>query len=190
MNREQDDVIKWKHFPRYWPLWGEFTSHQWCGAFMFSLSCAWTNSWTNNRDASDFGTSLRSLWRHCNEACPCHDIIAVWQTIHREDSPFWTIIAGGGEGGGGGGHFSPPELILLKLCAFHKQRTIITTYMMYIFASPRISTPFTILLKWQFVKILIDKINTSIWYRETWGTNLRCSSDMVPECALGAINGR
>ena len=24
-----DDVIKWKHFPRYWPLWGEFTGHRW-----------------------------------------------------------------------------------------------------------------------------------------------------------------
>ena len=24
-----DDVIKWKHFPRYWPLCGEFTGHRW-----------------------------------------------------------------------------------------------------------------------------------------------------------------
>ena len=183
MNREQDDVIKWKHFPRYWPLWGEFTSHQWCGAFMFSLSCAWTNSWTNNRDASDLG-------RHC-----AHYDVTVMKRVHamissRCDRQFTVRIHHFEPLLLEGEHFSQPELILLKLCAFHKQRTIITTYIMYIFASPRISTPFTILLKWQFVKILIDKINTSIWYRETWGTNLRCSSDMVPECALGAINGR
>ena len=24
-----DDVIKWKHFPRYWPLWGESIGHRW-----------------------------------------------------------------------------------------------------------------------------------------------------------------
>ena len=26
---------------------------QWCGALMFSLICAWTNDWANNRDAGD-----------------------------------------------------------------------------------------------------------------------------------------
>ena len=24
-----DDVMKWKQFPRYWPLWGEFIGHLW-----------------------------------------------------------------------------------------------------------------------------------------------------------------
>ena len=33
------------------PLCGEFTGHR--GALMFSLICAWTNLWTNNRDAGD-----------------------------------------------------------------------------------------------------------------------------------------
>ena len=27
---------------------------QWYGALMFSLICAWTNNWANNRDAGDF----------------------------------------------------------------------------------------------------------------------------------------
>ena len=53
-----DDVIKWKHFPRDWPfvrgITGEFPSQsQRRGALMFSLICAWTNGWTNNRDAGD-----------------------------------------------------------------------------------------------------------------------------------------
>ena len=26
---QHDDVIKWKHFPRNWPLSGEFTGHRW-----------------------------------------------------------------------------------------------------------------------------------------------------------------
>ena len=56
-----DDVIKWKHFPRYWPfVQGIHRSPlnspdkgQWRGALMFSLICAWTNGWLNNRDAGD-----------------------------------------------------------------------------------------------------------------------------------------
>ena len=46
---QHDDVIKWKHFPRYWPfLRGIHRSPvnsphkgQWCRALMFSLICAW-----------------------------------------------------------------------------------------------------------------------------------------------------
>ena len=51
-----DDVIKWKHFPRYWPcVRGIHRSPvnsphkgQWRGALMLSLICAWTDSWANN----------------------------------------------------------------------------------------------------------------------------------------------
>ena len=56
-----DDVIKWKHFPHYWPfVLGIHRSPvnsphkgQWRGALMFSLISAWTNGWVNNRDAGD-----------------------------------------------------------------------------------------------------------------------------------------
>ena len=48
-----DDVIKWKHFPRYWPFVNSPHKGQWRGAFMFSFICAWTNGWENNRDAGD-----------------------------------------------------------------------------------------------------------------------------------------
>ena len=56
-----DDVIKWKHFPRYWPfIRGTHRSSmdspykgQWRGALMFSLICAWINGWLNNREADD-----------------------------------------------------------------------------------------------------------------------------------------
>ena len=54
-----DNVIKWKHFPRYWPFvrgihrWpvtGEFPAQRpWRGALMFSLICVSTNGWVNNR---------------------------------------------------------------------------------------------------------------------------------------------
>ena len=55
---KHDDVIKWKHFPRYWPFVREWPVNfphkgQWRGALMFSLICAWMNGWVNNREAGD-----------------------------------------------------------------------------------------------------------------------------------------
>ena len=55
------DVIKWKHFPRYWPFVRGIhrsplnSPHkgQWLGALMFSLICTWINGWINNREAGD-----------------------------------------------------------------------------------------------------------------------------------------
>ena len=57
-----DDVIKWKHFPRYWPIVLGFfhrspvnSPHkgQWRGALMISLICARINSWVNNGEVGD-----------------------------------------------------------------------------------------------------------------------------------------
>ena len=50
-----DDVIKWKHFPRYWPFVRGIhrkpvnSAHkgQWRGAFSVSLICACINGWEN-----------------------------------------------------------------------------------------------------------------------------------------------
>ena len=70
-----DDVIKWKHFPRYWPFVRGIhrspvnSPHkgQWRGALMFSLICVWINGWENNRELGWwFETLSRPLWRHCN----------------------------------------------------------------------------------------------------------------------------
>ena len=57
-----DDVIKWKHFPRYWPFVrrihrspGEFPAQRpiWRGTLMFSLICVWINDWVNSGEAGD-----------------------------------------------------------------------------------------------------------------------------------------
>ena len=61
MKHLHDDVIKWKHFPRYWPFVREIhrsptnSPHKgpWRGVLMFSLICAYTNGWVNNREAGD-----------------------------------------------------------------------------------------------------------------------------------------
>ena len=59
--RTHDDVIKWKHFPRYWPFVREIHRSpvnfphkgQWRGALMFTLICVRINGWANNHEAGD-----------------------------------------------------------------------------------------------------------------------------------------
>ena len=77
-----DNVIQWKHFPRYWPVvWGIHPSTvnsphkgQWRGALLFSLICTWIHGWVNNHAAGD-------LIRHCTH----HDVIVM-------DFPHWTAV--------------------------------------------------------------------------------------------------
>ena len=59
--KTHDDVIQWKHFPRYWPFvrgihWSPVNSQhkgQWRGALMFSSICAWIHRRVNNGEAAD-----------------------------------------------------------------------------------------------------------------------------------------
>ena len=61
MSTKHNDVIKWKHFPRYWPFMRGIhrspvnSPHkgQWRRALMFSLICVWINGWVNNGEAGD-----------------------------------------------------------------------------------------------------------------------------------------
>ena len=72
LNPLHDDVIKWKHFPRYWPFVREIhrspvnSSHkgQWRGALMFSLICALNKRLSKQSWGWWFQSPSRSLWRH------------------------------------------------------------------------------------------------------------------------------
>ena len=79
--RNNDDVIKWKHFPCCWPFVRRIhrsqvnstSKCQWHEALLFSFICAWTNGWVNNRDAGDsrrhraqYGVTV--MW-HCSLYC-------------------------------------------------------------------------------------------------------------------------
>ena len=51
-----DGVIKWKHFPRYWPFVSPVNfphKWQWRETLILSLICAWINGWVNNHAAGD-----------------------------------------------------------------------------------------------------------------------------------------
>ena len=73
------DVIKWKHFPRYWPLVQGIhrspvnSPHkgQWRGALIFSLICVWKNGWVNNGEAGD----LRRYRAHYDVTVMALDIL-------------------------------------------------------------------------------------------------------------------
>ena len=73
-----DDVIKWKHFPRYWPF--VHRSHQspvnslhkgqWRGALIFSLICVWINKRLSKQSWGWwFETLPHPLWRHSYGCC-------------------------------------------------------------------------------------------------------------------------
>ena len=69
-----DDVIKWKHFLRYWPFVRGIhrspvnSPHkgQWRGALMFSLICALNKRLSKQWWCWWFETPSCPLWRHCN----------------------------------------------------------------------------------------------------------------------------
>ena len=79
-----DDVIKWKHFPCYWPFVRGIhrspvnSPHkgQWRGALMFSLICVWINGWVNNREAGDlrryrghYDVIVMRVWEQYGATC-------------------------------------------------------------------------------------------------------------------------
>ena len=78
-----DDVIKWKHFRRYWPfVRGIHRSPvnfphkgQWRGALMYSLICVWIKGWVNNGEACD----LRCYRTHYD--------VTVMQNMHHKRHP-------------------------------------------------------------------------------------------------------
>ena len=92
-----DDVIKWKHFPRYWPfvrgihLSPVNSPHKgkWRGAVMFTLICPRINGWVSNCEAGDLSRNRSHYdvivmnkaiavcavpWPVMQEVFPCYDV--------------------------------------------------------------------------------------------------------------------
>ena len=59
-----DDVFKWKHFPRYWPLWGEFIGHRWIPLTKASDAEIWTFFLSAPEQTPVVWVPSRSLWGH------------------------------------------------------------------------------------------------------------------------------
>ena len=88
-----DDVIIWKHFPRYWPFVRGIhrspvnSPHKglWRGALVFSLICALNKRLSKQSWGWWFETPLRSLWRHCN--VQAHKTYVIWIPRHKTWKP-------------------------------------------------------------------------------------------------------
>ena len=73
-----DDVIKWKHFLRYWPFVRGIHRYpvnspqkgQWREALMFFFISVWINGWVNNGKAGD----LRRYRAHYDVTVMLHDV--------------------------------------------------------------------------------------------------------------------
>ena len=92
-----DDVIKRKHFPRYWPFVRGIhrspvkSPHkgQWRGALMFTLICARINGWVNTREAGDlrryrphYDVIVMRLWGFCQLGHHCfHHYPKPWKVF-------------------------------------------------------------------------------------------------------------
>ena len=84
-----DDVMEWKHFPRYWPLCGKFTGHQWIPLTKASNVELWcflwsvpeqTNGWINKRCAHDL---------RCHRAH--YGVIVMWECFLRMSSTLFRL---------------------------------------------------------------------------------------------------
>ena len=95
-----DDVIKWKHFPRNWPIVrgihrSPVNSHhkgQWRGTLMFSLISVRINVWVNNGEAGD----LRHNRAHCDvivmkRICQMEYISSIIDTIRA--LPYFVVVS-------------------------------------------------------------------------------------------------
>ena len=111
-----DDVIKWKHFPRYWPFVRGIhrcpvnSPHkgQWRGALMLSVICALNKRLSKQSWGWRCETPSRSLWRRCNGN---HN--KAQQIVNNEQNPCDVCVCGPP-------HVSLPsyanKLILICIC--------------------------------------------------------------------------
>ena len=87
-----DDVIKWKHFPRYWPFMREFTGQRWIpltrpvtrsfDVFFDPRRNKWLSKQWGRRLIE---TPSCTSWRSCNDTkyvTYCHGINIIWEVIH------------------------------------------------------------------------------------------------------------
>ena len=90
-----DEVIKWKHFPRYSsfvrgihrsPVNSPYKGQR-RGALVFPLNCVWINGWVNSREAGD----LRPYRTHCDVTVMFHFFP---HTIHFHSLVPWVCVMG------------------------------------------------------------------------------------------------
>ena len=62
LDMHDDDIIKWKHFPRYWPLWGESTSDRWTPLTEASDAELWCFLWSAPAQTNEHTIETPVIW--------------------------------------------------------------------------------------------------------------------------------
>ena len=92
---DHDDVIEWKHFPRYWPFVRGIhrspvnSPHkgQWRGALMFSLICVWIKRLSKQSWGWWLETPSRPLWRHRNDINEFWTVLGILRGLLQQRTP-------------------------------------------------------------------------------------------------------
>ena len=92
-----DDVIKWKHFPRYWPFVRGIhrspvnSPHkgQWRGAFDIFFHLRLNKQLSKQSWGWWFETPSRPLWRHCNK---CKHFPVIIMKINSDHKPMTKTV--------------------------------------------------------------------------------------------------
>ena len=93
-----DDVIKWKHFPRYWPFvrgihqWPVNSPHkgQWRCCLMYSLTSAWMNDCVNNPGDLRRHRAHHDVTVIMSAVISRHDDVIKWKHFPR----YWPFVRG------------------------------------------------------------------------------------------------
>ena len=121
--RIHDDFIKWKHFPCYWPFvqgihWSPVNSPhkgEWRKALMFSLMCAWMNSWVNNGEAGDLRCHCThyDILQHVPDSV--HGNLWNCSQVNATEHLWWLVNIGSGNGLMPSGNKPLPELMFTQI---------------------------------------------------------------------------
>ena len=85
-----DDVIKWKHFPRYWLLLGEFTGDRWIPRTKASDAELWCFLWSASEPTVEQTMETLVIWDAIAlimtpQLCQCKDNLSTNRDFHYKD---------------------------------------------------------------------------------------------------------
>ena len=94
MPATHDEIIKWKHFPRYrWPV-NSLHKGQWRGALIFFFICTLNKRFNKQSWSWWFEMPSHSLWCHCNTGRTSGTLMIIFGGIYVRTKAWIVTIIG------------------------------------------------------------------------------------------------